>query len=346
MPTPALDERSSEVLKSLIQVHIATGEPVGSESLSRLLGRPLSPATIRTIMAELERLGLLDHPHTSAGRVPTDDGYRYYVDSLMGTPPLHASDAAAIRSGLRREGSPQDVIENACHLLSLLSHNVAFVLAPDIAQTSLRHIDFVRLPHPRVLVVIVGHSGLVTHKVVEVEDQLTQDDLRECANYLNARFAGLRLSEVRARVLELMSEDKALYDSLLKKVVSIGGPAFEGEGQGSVYLDGASHILDKPEFEDTARMRSLFKTFEEKTRLVKILNACLSDQGMRILIGHENPEPEFRDTSLVAASYPIDGESGWGVGVVGSTRMEYARVVALVDHVAREISRALQELRT
>ncbi len=345
MTTPALDDRSSEVLKSLIQAHVETGEPVGSESLSRLLSRPLSSATVRTIMAELERLGLLDHPHTSAGRVPTDDGYRYYVDSLMGKPPLQARDAAAIRSGMRREGSPQEVIENACHLLSLLSRNVAFVLAPDIAQTSLRQIDFVRLPAPRVLVVIVGQSGLITHKVVEVEEDLSAEDLRECANYLNAHFAGLRLSEVRGRLMALMQEEKALYDSLLKKVLSVSGPAFASEGQGSVYLDGASNILEKAEFEDRAKMHLLFKTFEEKGRLVRILNACLSDEGVRILIGRENPEPEFRDTSLVAASYPIDGESRWGVGVVGSTRMEYARVVALVDHVAREISRALQELR-
>jgi heat-inducible transcriptional repressor len=343
--TPALDERSGEVLKSLIQSHIETGEPVGSESLARVLSRPLSSATVRNIMAELERLGLLDHPHTSAGRVPTDEGYRYYVDSLMGKAPLRARDAAAIRTGMRREGSPQDVIENACHLLSLLSHNVAFVLAPDIAQTSLRQIDFVRLPHPRVLVVIVGASGLITNKVVEVEDELTTEDLRECANYLNAHFAGLRLSEVRTRLLALMQEEKALYDSLLKKVLSVGAPALAGEGQGSVYLDGASNILEKGEFEDRARMHTLFRTFEEKSRLVRILNACLSDEGVRILIGHENPEPEFHDTSLVAASYPIDGESLWGVGVVGSTRMEYARVVALVDHVAREIARALQELR-
>jgi heat-inducible transcriptional repressor len=345
MTLPALDERSGEVLKSLIQAHIATGEPVGSESLSRLLNRPLSPATIRNIMADLERLGLLDHPHTSAGRVPTDEGYRYYVDALMGKTPLAPREAAAIRSGLRAEGSSQEVIENACHLLSSLSRNVAFILAPDMARTSFRRIDFVRLPHPRVLVVIVAQAGLVTHKVIEVEDELTQDDLQACANYLNVEFAGMRLSEVRGRLLELMREEKALYDSLLKKVVSVGERAFADEGEGNVYLDGASNMLEKPEFDDLPRMRALFKTFEEKGRLVKILNACLSDEGLRILIGHENPEPELRDTSLVAASYPLDGESGWGVGVVGSTRMEYARVIALVDHVAREVTRALKEIR-
>ena len=346
MTHPALDERSGEVLKSLIQAHVTTGEPVGSESLSRLLSRPLSPATVRTIMAELERLGLLDHRHTSAGRIPTDEGYRYYVDSLMGLASLAPRDAAAIRSGLRSEGSPQEVLETACRLLSTLSRNVAFVLAPDIARTSFRHIDFVRLPHPRVLVVIVDQTGLVTHKVIEVEEEMAQADLQACANYLNAQFAGMRLAEVRARLLELMAEEKALYDSLLKKVVSVGERAFAAEDDGgNVFLDGTAHILETPEFEDLTRMRALFKTFEEKSRLVKILNASLSDAGIRVLIGHENSEPELRDTSLVAASFPLEGEAGFGVGVVGSTRMEYARVIALVDHVARELTRALRELR-
>jgi heat-inducible transcriptional repressor len=343
MPTQSLDDRSAEVLKSLIQAHIASGEPVGSESLSRLLAHPLSPATIRNIMADLEKLGLLDHPHTSAGRVPTDEGYRYFVDSLMRREPLPARDAAAIRSGLRpRDGSPQEVLENAVHLLSRLSRNVAFVLAPDIARTSLRHVDFVRLPHPRVLAVLVDQTGLVTHKVVEVDEEMDQDDLQACANYLNQNFAGLRLAEVRQRLLDMMREDKALYDTLLQRVAKLER-AFAGAGDGSVIVDGTAHILEKPEV-DLEQLRALFKTFEEKGRLVKILNACLSDQGIRIVIGHENPEPDLRATSLVAASYPIDG-AGFGVGVLGSTRMEYARVVALVDHVAREVSRALREIR-
>jgi heat-inducible transcriptional repressor len=344
MPTPILDDRSAEVLKSLIQAHIATGEPVGSESLSRVLARPLSPATLRIIMADLEKLGLLDHPHTSAGRVPTDDGYRYFVDTLMGRAPLPARDAAAIRSGLRpREGSPQEVLENAVHLLSRLSRNVAFVLAPDLARSSFRHVDFVRLPHPRVLAVLVDQSGLVTHKVIEVEDELSQDELQQCANYLNQNFPGLRLSEVRQRLLDLMREEKALYDALLQKVAKLER-AFAAEGEANVIVDGTANMLEQPEV-DLAQMRALFKTFEEKSRLVKMLNACLSDEGIRILIGHENPEPDLRGTSLVAANCPIDGESGIGVGVLGSTRMEYARVVALVDHVAREIGRALREIR-
>jgi heat-inducible transcriptional repressor len=348
MTAPVLDERKKDVLRSLIQLHVETGEPVGSESLSRALHRSLSPATLRTLMADLEALGYLDHPHTSAGRVPTDDGYRLYVDNLMGHRDLAPRDAAAIRSELRtRDGSVEQVMESASHLLSRLSRHVGFVLAPDIATTSFRHLDFLRLAPPRVLVVMVSASGIVTNKVIEVADTPTASELQACANYLNTHFAGMSLAAIRARLLELMKEEKALYDSLLQRVVALGKRAFaEPSEEPSVYLDGASNILAQPEFEDLGRMRALFKTFEEKSRLVKILNACLSGDGIRVLIGHENPDPDLRGLALVTSRCLVEGGSGFGLGVMGSTRMEYAHVVALVDHVARAVSDALQELKS
>jgi heat-inducible transcriptional repressor len=344
----ALDDRKKEVLRSLIRLHVATGEPVGSESLSRVLDRTLSPATLRNIMADLEALGYLEHPHTSAGRMPTDEGYRFFVDSLMDRQSLAPRDAAAIRSGLRRGGgSPQQVLANASHLLSGLSRSVGFVLAPDIGKSSFRHIDFVHLAPPRILVVMVSQTGLVTNKVVEVEEELTPDDLQACANYLNTHFAGMSLVGIRARLLQLMGEEKALYDDLLQRVIAVGSAAFAaGEGQSDLYLDGTSNILGHAQFEDLERMRALFKTFEEKSRLVRILNACISGQGVRILIGHENPDPEMRELSLVTAAASVDGEADLGLGVLGSTRMEYAYVVALVDHVARAIVETLRELRS
>lgn len=370
----ALDERSRDVLKLLIQLHIATGEPVGSESLSRLMHRSVSPATIRNIMAELERQGYLSHPHTSAGRMPTDEGYRVYVDSLMAPAALGPREAAAIASELRpRDGSPKEMAEHACQILSRLSHSVGFVMTPDMARASFRHIDLVRLPHPRILVVMVSRTGLVTHKVVEVDEQLGQDDLQACANYLNTHFAGMALDAIRARLLEMMSEDKALYDSLLKKVLSVARPAFAAEPEtASVYVDGTANILDQPEFEDVDRMRALFKTFEQKSRLVKIVTACLDGgsgaqprsgvsprglsagihsrreppeaSGVRVVIGREIPDPELQGVALVTTGFPAGPESGWALGVMGSTRMQYPHVVSVVGHVARVVSSALQEL--
>jgi heat-inducible transcriptional repressor len=347
MTTPSsLDERSQGVLKSVIQIHIATGEPVGSESVCRLLNRSMSPATIRAIMADLERQGYLEHPHTSAGRRPTDEGYRLYVNSMMREQPLSAEESVAIDQRLRAgASSPNQVLENASHVLSRLSQSVGFVLAPEMAQMSFLRVDLVRLPHPRILVVMVSQAGIVTHRMIEIDEPLTQDDLQTCANYLNAHFSGVSLRDVHKQLLEKMTEEKALYDLLLQRVAAVAERAFPAEGVGaSVYLDGTSNILDKPEFEDIETMRALFRTFEEKGRLVRILNECMHGQGIRIFIGHENPDPTLHSVAVVAMGCPVGGESGWGLGVMGSTRMEYPRIVSLVDHVARSIGRAVEEI--
>src|SRR5512137_760855 len=251
MPVTALDDRRRDVLRTLIELHVETGEPVGSENLSRAFGRSLSPATLRSLMADLEALGYLDHPHTSAGRVPTDEGYRVYVDSLMNPHPLPPGEAARIASELRSpETSVEHTMERASHLLSRLSRHVGFVLAPDIARASFRHIDLVPLGHPRILVVMVASTGIVTQKVIEVEERIDPAELPACANYLNAHFAGMTLGEIRARLVDLMKEEKALYDSLLQKVAALGERAFAvPEGEASVYLDGTSNMLSQPEFD-------------------------------------------------------------------------------------------------
>jgi heat-inducible transcriptional repressor len=343
MPATPLDDRRRDVLRTLIQLHVETGDPVGSESLCRAFGRALSPASLRGIMADLEALGYLGHPHTSAGRVPTDEGYRVYVDSLMGRSPLAPGEAQAIAELRQGEASAEQTMERASQLLSRLSRNVGFVLAPDIARTSFRHIDLVPLGHPRVLVVMVSATGIVIHKVIEVDERLEPSELQECANYLNLHFSGMPLAEIRLRLLELMTEEKALYDSLLQRVAALGERAFALPDAGaSVYLDGASNMLSQPEFEDLERMRALFRTFEEKSRLVRILNACIVGEGIRVLIGHENPDPELQDLSLVTATCRVEGEPGFGLGVLGSTRMQYAHVVSLVDHVARAVSDVLR----
>jgi len=347
MPATPFDDRRREVLRTLIQLHVETGEPVGSESLSRAFGRALSPASLRSIMADLEALGYLDHPHTSAGRVPTDEGYRVYVDTLMGRSALAPGEAQAIAELRQGEVSTEQTLARASQLLSRLSRSVGFVLAPDIARTSFRHIDLVPLGYPRVLVVMVSANGIVTHKVVDVEERLEPAELQECANYLNAHFSGMPLAEIRSRLVEMMTEEKALYDSLLQRVIALGERAFAVADPGpGVYLDGASNMLQQPEFEDLERMRALFRTFEEKGRLVRILNACIAGDGIRVLIGHENPDPELQDLSLVTATCRVEGEPGLGLGVLGSTRMQYAHVVSLVDHVARAVSDVLRGQRT
>jgi heat-inducible transcriptional repressor len=348
MSATAFDDRRREILRTLIQLHIETGDPVGSENLARALDRTLSPATVRSIMADLEERGYLDHPHPSAGRVPTDDGYRVFVDSLMDRQPLTPGEAAAIASAFSTpDASPERVMENASHILSTLSRAVGFVLAPDVAQTRLRHIDLVPLAAPRVLVVIVSATGLLTQKVIEIEEKLSREDLQACANYLNDNFSGMTLSAIREKLLALMQEEEALYHTLLKRVVALGEQAFSlSDSESNVSLDGTSNMLSRPEFEDLERMRALFRTFEEKGRLVAILNACIGAEGVRILIGNENPDPELRDLSFVTTRCRVEGDEGWGLGVLGSTRMEYGRVVAVVEEVGRTLGHTLRGLRS
>src|SRR5206468_3745499 len=192
-----------------------------------------------------------------------------------------------------------------------------FVLVPDVSRATLRHVDLVRLPPPRILVVLVSMTGLVTHRIIEVEEEMSQDELQACANYLNSEFGGLGLAAIRVRLLRLMGEEKALYDSLLKRVVSVGGRAFSEGGTADLYLDGASSLLETPALADLDQMRALFKTFEEKGRLVKILNACLGRDGVRITIGHENPDPDLRQVAVVTASVALEPDAAWGLGVMG-----------------------------
>jgi heat-inducible transcriptional repressor len=346
MSATAFDDRRREVLRTLIELHIETGEPVGSESLSRSMKRALSPATLRNIMADLEALGYLAHPHTSAGRVPTDEGYRFFVDSLMDRRPLAPGDAAEVAFALGApQASTEQVVEKASQLLSRLSRHVGFVVATDMAHTSFRHIDLAPLAGRRVLVVMVSATGLVTQKVIELGEALSAEELQACANYLNAHFSGMPLVAIRERLVVLLREEKAAYDSLLNRAVTLGTHAFApSDAEASVYIDGTSNILLHPDFEDLERMRTIFRTFEEKSRLVQILNACISGEGTRVFIGHENLDPDLHDLSLITAGCRVEGDTGWGLGVLGSTRMEYPHVVALVDHVSRALADTLRGL--
>jgi heat-inducible transcriptional repressor len=237
-------------------------------------------------------------------------------------------------------------MENACHLLSRLSGNVGFAVSPPFDHTRMRRIDFVRLTRTRVLIVLIAYSGLVTNRVIDFSEELTHSDLQSCANYLNTHFSGMTLREIRSRLLDLMRQERTLYDSLLRRVVALGREAlsYGDSDENRVYLDGTSNILDQPELVDLDRMRAILRAFEEKSRLVKILDACIEEEGLHVLIGRENDDPDLHRLSLVTAAYGLDDDTRWGLGVMGSTRMRYARVVALVGQVARSVRCALTQL--
>ncbi len=337
-----------------------TGEPVGSRTISDKFahGAGWSPATIRNVMAELEELGLVEQPHTSAGRVPTDKGYRFYVDHMLGEARLTDADLSAINSlltGLRTETSETSgrLMERTSHLLSELSENVGIVVSPSLSENILQHIEFVRLADGRILVILVSSSNIIQNKIIRVDEALSQEELERTARYLNAEFSGKSLLVIRTEILELMRQEKALYDKLLQNAILLCERSLEGEeaAGGEVYVDGASNILMKPDFADAERMRQLFRTFEEKSRLIKILNECmardaatLTGRDVQVVIGREHNAPSMQDCALITAPYRVgSGQAVGTIGVVGPVRIEYARMMAVVNYVARHIERLLWE---
>jgi len=349
--------RGQAVLSAIIREHLRTGEPVGSKTIADGFagGAGWSSATIRNVMAELEEAGLVEQPHTSAGRVPTDKGYRFYVDHLATGTRLSRADMAAIDRTLglpnaEAGASPQRLMERVSHLLSELSENVGIVVSPPLADNRLQHIEFLRLADGRVLAVLVFASGAVQDKLIRVDEPLGQDELERAARYLNTEFSGKSLQAIRSEVLALMREEKALYDVLLRNVALLCEKSLDGgesEG-GEVYLDGASNILAKPDFSDIERLRELFQTFEAKSRLVKILNECIAREpvfgDVHVVIGREHSAPSLRACALISAPYRVGGGDAAGsVGVVGPMRMEYARTMAVVSYVAHIFERTLRD---
>ena len=339
-----LNARHREVLRAIVVDYVRTAEPVGSRTIARKYGFALSPATIRTIMADLEESGYLAQPHTSAGRIPTDRGYRLYVDSLMNRRPLRMAEVQRIEQGVGPvTGEVEDLLREAGKLLSALSPYVALVLAPRFVENRFGRVEFVSLTRDRVLVILLADTGLVHHKVVAVDEEIPQEELDRLARYMSDLLQGHNLQEVRDLLIRRMAEDKALYDRLLSRALRLGARALEGEAEGEVYVAGASHLADQPEFADIAKMKKLFAAFEEKSKLVRILNECLTGEEFKIFIGSEIPVRGIQELSVIAAPYR-QGDRPLGVlGVLGPTRMDYGRALALVQTTANLLTRALTE---
>ena len=350
------DARGQAILSAIIKEHLKTGEPVGSRTLAeRCAGAAgWSPATIRNVMGELEDAGLVEQPHTSAGRIPTDKGYRYYVDHMVGAARLSRADLSAIDRTLgspNYDAAPGRLMEKVSHLLSELSENVGIVVSPPLGDNRLQHIEFLQLADERVLVVLVFSSNVIQNKIIRIDERLSQEELEQTARYLNTEFSGKGLVTIRAEILAMMREEKALYDRLFRNAVLLCERSLEGDegATGEVYVDGASNILVKPDFADIERLRELFRTFEAKSRLVKILNECITRDpafgDVHVVIGREHTTPSMQNCTLITAPYRIgaEGEAVGSLGVVGPMRLEYARTMAVVNYVARVVERMLRE---
>jgi heat-inducible transcriptional repressor len=338
-----LDDRARTLLKALVERYIAEGQPVGSRTLSRTAGIDLSPATIRNVMSDLEELGLIASPHTSAGRIPTARGYRLFVDTMLTAQRLDLDlplpELAAAREQLHPD-QPQRVIAQAAQLLSSLSSFVGVVTAPRKASV-FRHIEFLRLGERRVLVIMVAPDGDVQNRLILTARDYTQGELVEATNYVNTHYAGLTIEEVRERLKVEIEALRGEIAALMQAAVQAGTEAI-AESSDQVVVSGERNLLGVSDFgHDLGSLRKLFDVFEQKTELMRLLDVSSRAEGVRIFIGGESRVVPFEELSIVTAPYEVDGLVVGTVGVIGPTRMAYDRMIQIVDITARLVGNAL-----
>jgi heat-inducible transcriptional repressor len=328
-----LDDRAKLLLKALVERYIAEGQPVGSRTLSRASGLELSPATIRNVMSDLEELGLIASPHTSAGRIPTARGYRLFVDTML------TVQREQLQAPSLKPDQPQKVIASAAHLLSNLSQFVGVVMAPR-RNSVFHHIEFLRLSERRYLVIIVSPDGDVQNRVVFTETDYTQTQLIEAANFLNANYSGMAIEQVRERLKLEVEKLQGEIASLMQTAVQASSEAMSQQDE--VVISGERNLLAVSDFSsDMTHLRRAFELFEQKTQLMRLLDISSQAAGVRIFIGGESQVVPFEELSIVSAPYEVDGQVVGTLGVIGPTRMPYDRMIQIVDITSKLVSNAL-----
>ncbi|MDO9359973.1 MAG: heat-inducible transcriptional repressor HrcA [Polaromonas sp.] len=334
-----LDERARLLLKALVERYIADGQPVGSRTLSKASGLDLSPATIRNVMSDLEELGLIVSPHTSAGRIPTARGYRLFVDTMLTVQRDQFAAGGAMSPPRLAPDQPQKVFSNAANILSSLSQFVGVVMAP--RRTSVfRHIEFLRLSEKRFLVIIVSPDGDVQNRVIFTEADYTQTQLVEAANFLNSHYAGMAIEEVRERLQREVEALRGEIASLMQAAVQVSSEAIESRDE--VVISGERNLLAVSDFSgDMGNLRKMFDLFEQKAQLMRLLDVSSRAEGVRIYIGGESQVVPYHELSVVTAPYEVDGQVVGTLGVIGPMRMPYEKMIQIVDITAKMVSSAL-----
>ncbi|HVS33741.1 MAG TPA: heat-inducible transcriptional repressor HrcA [Thermoanaerobaculia bacterium] len=340
-----LDNRAREVLREIILQHIASGEAISSRSLARCGRFHLSPASLRNVMADLEDLGYLQQPHTSAGRVPTDRGYRFFIDYLMKERFLTMEERSAIDEQVSHASQIEDVMQLASRLLSKMSDQVGLVFMPTLLQFAIRSIDFVLVTETKIMCIIVGSNGVVVNKLIDTRMPFTRDELEKISRFITLEFSGMTLDAIRRRLIRLTEDERAQHDAMLQKTISLGIEAVNDvvPVEHELYVEGAESILTKPEFADASSLRKTFLALQEKEKLIHVLERFLEEDGLQILIGSESDFTQVHNFSIVARRYGTASAPLGMVGIIGPMRMEYARMAPLVDYLGRALSRKIEE---
>jgi heat-inducible transcriptional repressor len=335
-----MDDRLRAVLFAIVENYIETVEPVGSRTLSKILDLGLSPATIRNVMADLTEQGFLEQPHTSAGRVPTNRAYRIYVEQSGGNGELPEEVKQVVERTLSESASGlMNLLSCTSRLLAELTQLTGVVASPQVSKTRLRLMEFLRISEHRIYAVLITQSNMVYHKIVEVSEDLPQEFLNSVSRYLNEQFARMPLEEVRQQVQERLLAEKETYDQLLAHAVRLSKKALDLSDERELYVEGISSIVR--EFSDVQRLRELLEMLEHKSELIEQMDAVLEPRGLHIDIGVENPALRWGDCALVSASYSYGDNVLGAIGVIGPTRMNYRRIIPIVDYTARMLSQAI-----
>jgi len=333
---PGLDDRATQVLRFIVEDYIATAEPVGSRTISKKMGQALSPATIRNIMSDLEEMGFLAQPHTSAGRAPTGAGFRYYIDHLLAPRSLARGEADQLQRAAEEGNPPADeLVRQVSRLLANLARQASVVVFSRPDQQVLRSLSLMRASVDRVLLVAVMQGGWVQHRLIEGEPDITPDELEKINAYLNGLAEGLTLPQLRQRILHELRQEKARYDRVMHRALTVGARALADSGPGEVFVEGRANILEQPEFvEDVHRLKRILRAFEEKSVIFRLLDRAVESQAIQVSIGHENPVEELGDISVVASGYRQGPSTVGSIGLIGPVRMDYSRVIPLVEYAA------------
>ena len=337
-----IDQRTQQVLHGIIDNFISNTEPVGSRTLSKTLRLKLSPATIRNIMSDLSDLGYLTQSHTSGGRIPTDKAYRFYVDQMVVADELPEQIQQSIdRISVQGLAVVQELLINTSQLLAGLTQFASLVTAPKTSVSRLQHIEFIKISADRILVILVTKSGLVKNRIIESQDQLSQEFLNLVSGFLNEQFKNHSLGEIREKILQSMVEDKDRYNKLLAQAIRLGKKAFELDMPVELFIEGQTNLLMDRRFNEKSTLDSLVSAFDEKSSIVEILDKTMEGVGTRIYIGVENDLSGLQDCSLITACYGNKHNMLGTLGVIGPTSMDYRRIIPVVDYTAKVVSRTI-----
>ncbi|MEK6775742.1 MAG: heat-inducible transcriptional repressor HrcA [bacterium] len=336
-----LNQRTKQILFSLVHSYINTGEPVASRTVVKKTDLKLSPATVRNILADLDEMGYLTQPHASAGRIPTDTGYRFYVNHLMENIRLSSEVIDQVAShyvSIKQKKELDTLFQETSQILSEASQYIGLVVAPKLTHVTYNHMEFIRLAEHGILLILVSQSGFVHSRLISTDMDLSQDDLNELTSYANEELCGLTLEQVRERIVRKMAADMHLYQGLLKKIFLTDESSELLEPQGQIYLEGTYNILDLPGFSDLKRIKRILQAFERKSMLVQLLDWSMDSEGVMVYIGSENPLRILEDCSLVTANYKYKDKVVGTLGVIGPKRMDYSKVISVVDCTSQLLS--------